>query len=174
MPNSKKNCRPTIILGIDPGTAITGYGVIGCTSDRLKLIEKGAVTTSVNETAPNRLNYIFEKICALLEKHKPEILTIESLFFFANAKSISAVGQSIGVVKLAAARNKIPVKDYPPLRVKMVLMGRGRAEKIEIQQKVRKILRLRKIPRPNHAADALAVAICHWKSTNGKIKKERG
>jgi crossover junction endodeoxyribonuclease RuvC len=101
-------------------------------------------------------------------KHKPEILAIESLFFSNNAKSASAVSQAIGVIKLAAAQKKLKVFEYPPLKVKMKLVGNGRAEKSEVQSKVRKILRLRKIPRPTHAADALGVAICHWLEMGAK------
>ena len=159
------------IIGIDPGTAETGFGIISCSRKEIKLVDHGKIKTSNDKEPPERLNLIYQEILSLLQKHKPQVLAIESLFFFANAKSISAVGQAIGVIKLAAARKKIKVYEYPPLRVKMVLTGNGRAEKRQIQSKVRKILKLRKLPRPTHAADALAVAICHWQTKNGKIKK---
>jgi crossover junction endodeoxyribonuclease RuvC len=151
-----------IILGIDPGTAITGYGVIRCLKKEIKLVKHGSIKTSNHHESPIRLNLIHNQMLGLIKNYKPQVLAIESLFFNTNAKSASAVGQAIGVIKLAAAKKKIKVFEYPPLRIKMKLVGNGRAEKREVQSKVRKALKLRKIPRPTHAADALGVAICHW------------
>lgn len=151
-----------IILGIDPGTAMTGYGLIECTKEKIKLIKYGSIKTLNDHDSSYRLNLIYEEIVTIIDGHKPEVLAVESLFFSNNAKSASAVGQAIGVIKLAAAKNKMKVFEYPPLKVKMKLVGNGRAEKSQVQSKVRKALKLRKIPRPTHAADALAVAICHW------------
>jgi len=105
----------------------------------------------------------------IIKEYKPQVLALESLFFNSNAKSALAVGQAMGVIKLAAAKKKIEVVEYPPLKIKMVLTENGRAKKNHIQSSVRKILKLKKIPRPTHAADALAVAICHWKLKNDKI-----
>lgn len=150
-----------ITIGIDPGTAETGYGMIEFDSGGVKIISHGSIKTSIENEQSFRLNEIFTRVCELIEKNKPETLAIESLFFFSNAKSVIAVGQAIGVIKLAAARNNVKVFDYPPLRIKMSLTGNGRAEKKDIQEKVKAILKLKEIPRPNHAADALAVAICH-------------
>ncbi|PIU33140.1 crossover junction endodeoxyribonuclease RuvC [Candidatus Woesebacteria bacterium CG_4_10_14_0_2_um_filter_39_14] len=155
-----------IILGIDPGTAMTGFGLIQCLKGEMKLLEKGSIKTSNHHDSSYRLNLIYEEVVGLMKNHQPEILAIESLFFNTNAKSASAVGQAIGVIKLAAARGKIKVFEYPPSKIKMELVGNGRAEKSEVQSKVRKALHLRKIPRPTHAADALAVAICHWLEMN--------
>lgn len=157
-----------IILGIDPGTAETGYGIVRCQRQEIKLIDKGMIKTSNKTDHPKRLDLIYCETLKILKKHKPQVLAIESLFFNVNAKSASAVGQAIGVIKLAAVKNKVKVFDYPPLRIKMVLTGYGRAKKKQIQSEVRKILRLRKIPRPTHTADALAVAICHWQQTREK------
>jgi len=98
-----------LILGIDPGTAETGFGVIKCTQKEIKLIDKGVIKTSVNHDSPQRLNSIFQQTTLILQKHKPEILAMESLFFNVNAKSASAVGQAMGVIKLAAARKKVKV-----------------------------------------------------------------
>lgn len=154
-----------IIIGIDPGTAETGYGIIKCEKKETKLICHGTIKTSKDDAAPVRLNSIHEDLMALIKEHKPEVLAVESLFFNINAKSASAVGQAIGVVMLAAAKNEMKVFEYPPLRIKMILTGKGRAEKKEVQSGVRKQLRIRKIPRPTHAADALAVAIVHWMET---------
>lgn len=157
-----------IILGIDPGTAMTGYGLIECTGEKIKLIKHGSIKTLNDHDSSHRLNLIYEEAMALIKKHRPEILAIESLFFAVNVKSASAVGQAIGVIKLAAAKGKMKVFEYPPLKIKMKLVGNGRAEKSEVQSKVRKALHLRKIPRPTHAADALAAAICHWLEINPK------
>jgi len=151
-----------IILGIDPGTAMTGYGLIQCTKEKIKLIKHGSIKTLNDHDSSYRLNLIYEEIVTIIDEHKPEVLAVESLFFSNNAKSASAVGQAIGVIKLAAAKKKIKVFEYPPLKIKMKLVGNGRAEKSQVQSRVRKALKLRKIPRPTHAADALGVAICHW------------
>ena len=163
-----------LILGIDPGTAEMGYGIIRCWRGEKKLIDHGTIKTSNDFESPQRLNMIYCQLLKIIRQYQPQVLAMESLFFFANAKSISAVGQAMGVVKLAAARKKIKVYEYPPLRIKMVLTGNGRAKKDQIQSKVRKTLKLRRLPRPTHAADALAVAICHWQEKLDKIaNKER-
>jgi crossover junction endodeoxyribonuclease RuvC len=153
-----------VILGIDPGTAETGVGIIRCERKEIHLVYHGMVKTSKDLDAGKRLNQIFTEITKLLQKYKPQVLAMESLFFNLNVKSASAVGQAMGVVKLAAAKKKIKAFEYPPLRIKMVLTGKGRAQKKEIQSEVRKTLKLRSLPRPTHAADALAVAICHRRS----------
>lgn len=157
-----------LILGIDPGTAETGYGLIECAKDSVKLVKHGTIKTSSQDGAGKRLVSIFEQMTTLLKKHRPQVLAVESLFFNLNAKSASAVGQAIGVIKLAAAQRKMKIFEYPPLRIKMKLTGSGRAKKPQVQSEVRKVLRIRKIPRPTHAADALAAAICHWKM-NGVV-----
>lgn len=156
-----------IILGIDPGTAQTGYGIIKCTKNKACLVDYGAIKTTNKDTSSKRLEIIHLEILSLIRKHKPKVLSIESLFFNTNALSAAAVGQAIGVVKLAGEIKKLEVLDYPPLKIKMKVTGKGRADKKEIQEEVRKVLKLEKVPRPTHAADALAAAICHWKE-NGK------
>lgn len=157
-----------LILGIDPGTAKTGYGVIQCTRREIKLIDHGSIKTSNKYSSPKRLDLIFQQTTEIIQKHKPQVLAMESLFFNINAKSASAVGQAMGVIKLAAAKKKVKVFEYPPLRIKNVLSKNGRAKKRQIQSEVRKTLKIRKLPRPTHAADALAVAICHWQETKKK------
>jgi len=159
-----------IVLGIDPGTAETGYGLIECQSKTIKLVKHGVIKTSVNDAAPQRLQVIYKEMLALLTNYRPKVLAIESLFFNLNAKSASAVAQAIGVTKLAAAKKKILVCDYPPLKIKKVLIGKGRAKKKQVQEGVKKILKMEKVPRPTHASDALAVAICHWWENGGKMK----
>jgi len=157
-----------IILGIDPGTAVTGYGIISC-SEKTKLIAHGSIKTSKTLSSSKRLNLIYCQMLKIIKEYKPQVLALESLFFNSNAKSALAVGQAMGVIKLAAAKKKIEVVEYPPLKIKMDLTENGRAKKNHIQTSVRKILKLKKVPRPTHAADALAVAICHWKLKNDKI-----
>lgn len=157
-----------LILGIDPGTAMTGFGVIRCSRREIKLIDHGSIKTSNKNSSPERLDLIYQQTTTIIQKHKPQVLAIESLFFNINAKSASAVGQAIGVIKLAAAKKKVKVFEYPPLRIKNVLSKNGRAKKRQIQSEVRRALKIRKLPRPTHAADALAVAICHWRETKKK------
>lgn len=159
-----------LILGIDPGTAETGFGVVRCWRGEMKSIAYGSIKTSNQFNSSRRLDSIYRQTLAILRQHKPQVLVMESLFFNINVKSASAVGQAMGVIKLAAARKKMKVFEYPPLRIKMVLTGNGRAKKRQIQSEVRKILKLRKLPRPTHAADALAVAICHWQQTKKMIE----
>jgi len=155
-----------IIIGIDPGTAETGVGIINTGGGHLKLVELSCIKTKVSVPKPLRLQQIFEGILAKATKFKAQALAIEKLFFNSNAKSASAVGQAMGAAMLAAARCKIPVFEYSPLSVKKQLTGYGRAKKPQLQRAVRKVLRIRAIPRPQHAADALAVAICHFMITS--------
>ncbi len=162
-----------IILGIDPGTAETGFGIIETAGVRLKLILHGTIKTTTENSSSHRLNSIYTQANSLMVKYHPKCVVLESLFFFSNAVSVMGVGQTMGVIKLAAHKNKAEVYEYPPLRVKMVITGSGKAQKSEIQSQVRKELRLQKIPRPTHAADALAVAICHWKSCNSPKESKR-
>jgi len=117
------------ILGIDPGTAITGYGVINCLSEKTKLVTHGSIKTSKSLSSSKRLDLIYCQISQIIREYKPQVLAIESLFFNTNAKSALAVGQAMGVIKLAAAKKKIEVVEYPPLKIKMVLTENGRAKK---------------------------------------------
>lgn len=162
-----------VILGIDPGTAETGFGIINTTKDNIKLILHGSIKTTTANSASHRLNSIYEQVNSLIVQYQPECVVLESLFFFSNAVSVMGVGQTMGVVKLAAFKNNSAVYEYPPLRVKMLITGSGKAQKTDVQSKVRQALRLRKIPRPTHAADALAVAICHWKTCNSPKEKKK-
>lgn len=156
-----------LILGIDPGTASTGFGIVDCQKKRIELVTHGSIKTFKDETPPQRLNVIYRQALAILREYKPQVMAIESLFFNLNVKSATAVGQAMGVLNLAAARKKVIVVNYPPLKIKMSLTKNGRATKKEIQKEVKKVLGLKEVPRPNHAADALAVAICHWRE--GKV-----
>lgn len=153
-----------IILGVDPGLAETGIGIIEKTKNSkngFKFIYLNCIKTDVNQPKAQRLCLIHNEIISLIDKFKIEVLAIEGLFFFRNAKSVSAVGQAIGAIMTAGARRNLKVIEYMPLQIKKYLTGYGRAEKKQLQSAVRKYLGVRKIPRPTHAADALAVAICH-------------
>lgn len=150
-----------IILGIDPGTAETGAGIIELKANSIKRLYHGCIKTKVTDTKPFRLKQIHDQVQNLIKEFKVNVLAIETLFFNTNAKSASAVGQAMGAVLVAAGNRKIPVYQYSPLQIKKSLTGYGRAKKRKLQSAVRKYLHIRKIPRPTHAADALAVAICH-------------
>lgn len=153
-----------IILGIDPGTATTGYGIVK-KSKILECLDCGVIQTSPSSSAPERLKTLNDKLNKLIKKHKPDILAVENLYFFKNLKTALPVSQAKGVILLAAAENNIPVHEFTPLQVKMGITGYGRAEKKQIQKMVQLILRLKNLPKPDDAADALAVAICCGKIT---------
>ncbi|OGY16908.1 MAG: crossover junction endodeoxyribonuclease RuvC [Candidatus Chisholmbacteria bacterium RIFCSPHIGHO2_01_FULL_48_12] len=149
-----------LILGIDPGTAETGLGIIS-TTPKAKLVFHACITTPKTDFPETRLNQIWQQLTGIIKTHQPEVLAMESLFFATNAKTVMAVGQAMGVVMLAAAQAGMPVFKYSPLQVKRLIAGDGKAEKSALQEKVRQLLRLKTVPRPQHAADALAVALCH-------------
>jgi len=151
-----------IILGIDPGTAETGAGIIS-TTPKTKLVFHTCISTPKTDSPEARLNQIFQTLTQLISQHQPQVLAMENLFFANNAKTVIAVGQAMGVVMLTAAQAHIPVFKYSPLQVKRLIAGDGKAAKSALQEQVRKMLRLKVVPRPQHAADALAVALCHLK-----------
>lgn len=149
------------ILGIDPGIARTGWGIIEKNSGKEKALQFGCFETKSEEPTPTRLKYIFSFLTHLINEHHPDSLAIEELFFNTNAKTALIVGQARGVVMLAAAMQDIPVSIYTPLQVKMALTGYGRAEKSQIGQMVKVLLKLPSIPTPDDTADALAIALTH-------------
>ncbi len=148
-----------IILGVDPGTATTGYGIIKKEGDKLICLEHGCVLTSSRETFEKRLEEIFNKVTNLIEKWKPNLIGIENLYFFKNEKTAFLVGQARGIIMLAAVRNKLKIFEPTPLEVKQAISGYGRADKKQVQKMVKLILNLQEIPKPDDAADALAIAI---------------
>ena len=150
-----------VILGIDPGTANTGYGVVARTRGRLVALDGGVIGTPAGSDLGSRLATIHERVCALIEEHAPDALAVEDLYFGANAHSAFAVGQARGVVLLAAGQRGLPCASYTPQQVKGAVCGSGRADKGQVQRMVQALLGLLELPRPDHAADALAVAICH-------------
>ncbi len=149
------------VLGIDPGTAACGYGIVHESGGRIKAIDHGWWQTSAQERPELRLKTIFDGVQALIAEHAPAAVAVEESFVGADARTALSVGQARGAVLVAAASAGVECTEYSPARVKQAVCGYGRAEKAQVQRMVRAILALDAIPTPNHAADALAVAICH-------------
>jgi crossover junction endodeoxyribonuclease RuvC len=152
---------PVTVLGIDPGLANTGYGVVARRGMRFVARDGGVITTRAGLPLEARLATIFEAVDALLAEHEPEAVALEDLFFGANARSAFAVGQARGVVMLAAGRRGIPCSSYTPQQVKQAVCGTGRAAKEQVARMVITMLGLPDEPLPDHATDALAVGVCH-------------
>jgi crossover junction endodeoxyribonuclease RuvC len=151
-----------IILGIDPGLAYTGYGIIHMKGRKFALIDSGVISTPSTQETGKRLDTIFSEVQTLIDSNKPEQAGVESLYFAKNALSAIPVAQARGVVLLALAQRSIPTAEYPPQAIKQAIVGNGRADKEQVQELVRILLGLKDIPKPDHAADALAAAICHY------------
>ena len=149
-----------IILGIDPGYAIVGYGVIIHEGSSFKVIDYGEITTPSTLEMSKRLKIIYDRLCEIINTHKPDLVSVEELFFNTNVKTAIAVGHGRGVILLAAANSNLPIYEYTPLQVKQAVVGYGRADKNQVQQMVKAILKLPQIPKPDDVADALAMAIC--------------
>jgi len=150
-----------IIIGIDPGTATTGFGVIKKTkNDKLELIEYGCITTEKNLNSAKRLEKLYKEITSLIKKYKPDIVAVEDIFFFKNLKTAIKVSQARGVILLSIIKNKAKLLEFTPLQIKQAVACYGRADKNQVQQMVKALLNLKKIPKPDDAADALAIAIC--------------
>ena len=150
-----------IVLGIDPGVANTGYGVVAHQRGRVVALDGGVIVTRAGTDAGRRLAHIHERVLALIDEYKPDAVAVEDLFFGSNARSAFAVGQARGVVILAAGQRAIRCASYTPQQVKTAVTGSGRAGKEQVQRMVQTLLSLPELPTPDHAADALAVAICH-------------
>jgi len=150
-----------VVLGIDPGTAHTGYGVVAHHQGRLVALDGGVIDTPATQELPRRLVAIHARVAALLDEYGPDAVAVEELYFGANAHSALAVGQARGAVLLAAGARDVPVASYTPQQIKGAVCGSGRAAKDQVQRMVQALLGLADLPRPDHAADALAVAICH-------------
>ncbi len=153
--------RGQTILGIDPGTATMGWGVVRQEGSRLRYVQHGAITTPPGWEMPRRLGRLFDGVMQLLRGYGPEAVAVEELFFNTNVTTAITVGQARGVALLAAYRAGVPVAEYTPLQVKQALTSYGRADKRQVQEMVRALLNLREIPRPDDAADGLAIAITH-------------
>lgn len=157
-----KNIR---ILGVDPGYAIVGFGVLDYDGMRFNPIEYGAILTEAHTPFPDRLKAIHTDMEFIFEKYAPECMAIEKLYFTSNQKTGIDVAQARGVTVLSAAERSIPIFEYTPLQVKSAVVGYGKAEKKQVMEMTRQLLNLAQIPKPDDAADALAIAICHGHST---------
>lgn len=164
-----------VILGIDPGYAIVGYGLVESNGVKFRPIEYGAVTTKAKTEFTDRLKRIFDGISTIIDECKPDAMSIEKLYFNTNTTTAIDVAQARGVIILAATLKNVPIFEYTPLQVKQAVTGYGRAEKKQVMEMVRQLLHLKEIPKPDDTADALALAICHGHysgSLYGKIFKE--
>jgi crossover junction endodeoxyribonuclease RuvC len=158
------------VIGIDPGTAIVGYGIIDYIDKKYKVIDYGCIYTSKDLPMEKRLAIIYSELDKIIKKNSPTNMAVEDLFYFKNAKTVISVGQARGVILLCGEQNNIPQVSFTPLQIKMGITGYGRAEKKQIQLMVQRLLGLREIPKPDDAADALAIAITHINSlTSGYI-----
>ena len=148
-------------MGIDPGVAHTGFGVVRVAGGSMAAIDGGVIETPASDPAEVRLAHIYEELSKLVEWHEPKAVALEEVYFGKNVRSAIAVGQTRGVAMLAAARRGVPCFDYTPQAVKMAVCGVGSAAKEQVQRMVAALLALPELPRPDHAGDALAVAVCH-------------
>ncbi len=162
-----------IILGIDPGYALTGFGVIESRGPRLTLLEYGTISTRAGVPFPERLLRIDQELGSLLARHAPEVAAIEELFFYRNVTTAIGAAQGRGAAVVAMARAGIPVVEYTPMQVKQAVTGYGKADKVQVQQMVRLLLAMSEPPKPDDAADALAIAICHAHVSGGIPRQGR-
>ena len=160
-----------VVLGIDPGYAIVGWGVIEYSHSRFKVLGYGAITTEAQTPFPERLQIIYNDMCYLFTKYKPEVMSMEKLFYNSNQKTVIDVAQARGVITLAAQMNNKNIFEYTPLQVKQSVTGYGRAEKKQVMEMTRSILNLPEVPKPDDTADALAMAICHAHCSGSAIGK---
>lgn len=157
MPTSKNK---RIVLGIDPGIAITGYGLVTIEKNKPELLACGAITSAAHEPFGQRLHKIHTALKKIIKKYQPDEVAIEELFFAKNAKTAIKVGQARGVAWLAAWQCHVPIREFTPLQVKQAITGYGFAPKIQIQKMIKLLLALKTTPQPDDIADALAIAIC--------------
>jgi crossover junction endodeoxyribonuclease RuvC len=150
-----------IVLGFDPGTASTGWGVVEQDGSRLRCLGHGCIVTSSKDPVQARLRRIYDESRSLMTRFKPDAVAVEELFVNVNVKTALAVGQARGVIILAASELDLTPFDYAPVAIKQAVTGYGRASKVQVQEMTKVILGLKRIPQPDHAADALAAAICH-------------
>ncbi len=159
------------ILGIDPGYAIVGYGVLDYDRNKFSVVNYGAITTEAGKPFDSRLKEIYDDMCSLLDMTKPDCMSIERLYFTNNKTTGIDVAQARGVIMLAAAQRGIEIYEYTPLQVKQAVVGYGRAEKHQVQEMVKNILNLKEVPKPDDTADAVALAICHGHSSGSALSR---
>lgn len=158
-----------IILGIDPGYAIVGCGVIEYSANRFKVLCHCAVTTQAGTPFEQRLKQVYDGVSALIQTHRPDAIAVEELFFTNNQKTAIAVGEARGVILLAGVNAGVPIWEYTPLQVKLGVVGYGKAVKTQVMEMTRILLGLEKVPKPDDVADALAIAICHAHTSTSRI-----
>ncbi|MBO5378202.1 MAG: crossover junction endodeoxyribonuclease RuvC [Ruminiclostridium sp.] len=161
------------IIGIDPGYAIVGFGVLEYNRAQFQVVDYGAVTTPADMDFNSRLLEIYNDLCYVLDKFRPDFLAIERLYFTSNQKTAIDVAQARGIVLLAARQRNIEIFEYTPLQVKQSVTGYGKAVKKQVQEMTTRILKLPEIPKPDDTADALAIAICHAHSYNSQLSNYR-
>lgn len=162
-----------IILGIDPGYATTGFGLIQADRASYSLLQYGTVTTPAELPFPQRLNMLFEDMTRLLEVTKPEAVAVEELFWGHNITTGIGVSHGRGVILLAVERAGLPLFEYTPMQVKQAVVGYGKAEKRQVMDMTRRLMKLEKMPRPDDAADAIAIALCHARSSTSLLSQTR-
>lgn len=155
-----KSKKTSITLGIDPGLANTGWGLVKKQGGKLTMIDYGSIKTLASTPTEKRLMEIYQSLDKIIKKYQPDITSIEQLFFCKNVKTAMAVGQARGVIILVAGKNKLQIEEFTPLQIKLALTNYGQASKKQVQQMVKIVLALKTAPSPDHAADALAAAIC--------------
>ena len=160
------------ILGIDPGVAIVGFGVVDSDKGKNRLVKCGVITTPAHTQLSSRLNSSYLDLMELIATFKPEAIAIEELFFNTNITTGISVAQARGVILLACYQSGVPVYEYTPLQVKQAVCGYGRAEKKQVMDMVRRILNLQDVPRPDDAADAVAIALCHARSSTSLLSQK--
>ncbi len=159
-----------VILGIDPGYAIIGWGILEYRANKFKTIDYGAITTEAHTPFALRLEQIYLELDSIIKKYKPDAVSMEKLFYNTNAKTAIDVAQARGVITLDIQLNKLPLYEYTPLQIKESVTGYGRADKNQVQQMTKLILNLKSIPKPDDTADAIAIAICHGNSSGSILK----
>ena len=159
------------IIGIDPGYAIMGWGILDLKGNKFSVVDYGSITTNAGVDAAKRLQHIYAELGAIIAKYEPEEAAIEELFFNNNAKTVILVGEARGIAVLACANAGLEISEYTPLQIKQALVGYGRADKKQVQAMVKAILNLKEVPRPDDTADAVAAAICHGHSRGRRIIK---
>ncbi len=160
-----------IVLGIDPGYAIVGWGLIEYKNNAYRPLRFGAITTDANTDFNRRLKIIYEDVSEIIRIFKPEALSIEKLYFQTNQKTAIMVAEARGVTLLAAQQSNIPIFEYTPLQVKTAVTGYGKAKKPQVMEMTRRLLKLPEVPKPDDTADALAIAICHTQARGGELRQ---
>ena len=161
------------ILGIDPGYAIVGFGIVDYDASRFMTIDYGAVTTMAGDRFSLRLKTVFEDISQIMDSYKPDVVSMEKIYFQNNQKTAIDVAQARGVILLAAAQRGIEVYEYTPLEVKKAVTGYGQAVKKQVQEMTKRLLNLKEIPKPDDTADALAMTVCHAHTSISRLNKLR-